>query len=187
MDITNGYLTLILGPMFSGKSTKLIQYINKYKTLNKKMLIIKPSIDNRYTTTANICTHDMQTQNCICIGHYELNSIFNLDTYTESNIIIIEEGQFFDNLFENINKMLTDKKTIYISALNGDSNRELFGEIYKLIPICDNFEFLQALCLDCSDGTPAIFSKRLNTNNLNKILVAGATEYKAVCRHHYLN
>ena len=121
--MNNGYLHLILGPMFSGKSTKLIQYINKYKTLNKKLLIIKPSIDNRYTTSANICTHDMQIQNCICIDHSNLDTLFNLDTYSTSSIIIIEEGQFFDNLFENINQMLSDRKTIYISALNGDSNR----------------------------------------------------------------
>lgn len=187
MDITNGYLSLILGPMFSGKSTKLIQIINKYKTLNKKMLIIKPSIDNRYTTTADICTHNMQTQSCICIDHLALDIVFDMDDYTTSNIIIIEEGQFFENIYQTICQMLTDKKLIYISALNGDSNRELFGDIYKLIPICDNIEFLQSLCLDCSDGTPAIFSKRLNTNNQNKILVAGSTEYKAVCRHHYFN
>ena len=185
MDMSNGYLMLILGPMFSGKSTKLIQFINKYKTLNKKMLIIKPSIDNRYTTSSNICTHDMQTQSCKCIDHDKLNYIFSEDEYNNSQIIIIEEGQFFENLFEIINQMLTNKKTIFISALNGDSNQQLFGEIYKLIPICDNIEFLQALCLDCSDGTPAIFSKRLNNNNTDQVLVAGANEYKAVCRYHF--
>jgi len=185
MDMSNGYLMLILGPMFSGKSTKLIQFINKYKTLNKKMLIIKPSIDNRYTST-DICTHDMQTQRCKCIDHDKLKHIFGDDEYINSQIIIIEEGQFFENLFEIISQMLIDKKTIYISALNGDSNQQLFGEIYKLMPICDNIEFLHALCLDCSDGTPAIFSKRLNNNNNNnQILVAGANEYKAVCRYHF--
>ena len=184
MNKSNGYLCLIIGPMFSGKSTKLIQYIKKYKTLNKKMIVIKPSLDNRYTESSNICTHDMEKKNCIMVDKDRLSSIFIDNNYSHSEIIMIEEGQFFSNLYLIIKQMLIDNKTIYISALNGDSNQELFGDIYKLIPICDNIEFLQALCLDCSDGTPAIFSKRLSSN-LEQILVAGATEYKAVCRFHF--
>lgn len=183
---TNGYLGLIIGPMFSGKSTTLIKYINKYKTLNKKMIIIKPSIDNRYTELSEICTHNMEKQSCLSIEYNKLNDIFNNVHYSETDIIILEEGQFFTNLYNIIKQMLTDNKIIYISALNGDSNQELFGDIYKLMPICDNIEFLQALCLDCMDGTPAIFSKRLSDKK-EQVLVAGATEYKAVCRYHYLH
>jgi len=178
-----GYLGLIIGPMFSGKSTKLIQVIKKYKTLNKKLIIIKPSLDNRYTNDSEICTHDMEKQQCTIIDCSELSSILTHKDYILSDIIIIEEGQFFLNLFTTIQQLLNDNKTIYISALNGDSNQELFGEIYRLIPICDNIEFLQALCLDCNDGTPAIYSKRLSLNT-EQILVAGASEYKAVCRYH---
>ena len=184
MNRSNGYLNLIIGPMFSGKSTKLIQYIKKYKTLNKKLMIIKPSIDNRYTESSDICTHDMEKQSCITIDKDRLSDIITNIDYTQSEIIMIEEGQFFTNLYQTIVQMLTDNKIIFISALNGDSNQELFGEIYKLISICDNIEFLQALCLDCADGTPAIFSKRLSTDQ-TQILVAGSTEYKAVCRKHY--
>ena len=172
--MSNGYLMLILGPMFSGKSTKLIQYINKYKTLNKQMLIIKPSLDNRYITSANICTHDMQTQSCICIDKDKLNTILNDDQYINSQIIIIEEGQFFENLHMAINQMLIDKKTIYISALNGDSNQELFGEIYKLIPICDNIVKLTSLCSICRNGTKAIFSMRI-TDETTQTLIGNST------------
>ena len=187
MNMSNGYLSLIIGPMFSGKSTKLIQYIKKYKTLNKKMLIIKPSLDNRYTESSNICTHDMETHNCIMLEHNLLDTIYSLDDYVCADIIMIEEGQFFTNLYMIVQQMLSNNKIIYISALNGDSNQQLFGEIYKLISICDNIEFLQALCIECSDGTPAIFSKRLSTSNSEQILVAGSTEYKAVCRYHFLH
>lgn len=186
MNKNNGYLGLIIGPMFSGKSTKLIQYIKKYKTLNKNIIVVKPSLDNRYTESSNICTHDMEKQSCILFNKDKLNDIFINEFYICSEIVMIEEGQFFDNLYEIIKQILNDKKTIYISALNGDSNQELFGDIYKLISLCDNIEFLQALCLDCTDGTPAIFSKRLSDNK-EQISVAGATEYKAVCRYHYFN
>ena len=77
-----------------------------------------------------------------------------------------------------------DKKIVWVSALNGDSKRELFGEIYRMIPLADNIEFLQALCIQCRDGTPGIYSKRLIESE--KQLIVGSTEYNAVCRKHYL-
>ena len=52
------YLELIIGPMFSGKSSRLIQIIRKYKVLNKSILVIKPIIDNRYSHNSHIITHD---------------------------------------------------------------------------------------------------------------------------------
>ena len=79
----------------------------------------------------------------------------------------------------------TDKKKVYISALNGDSNREIFGDIHKLVPLADNIEFLQALCIDCKDGSLAIFSKRIISDDNTQICVAGSDKYKAVCRNHY--
>ena len=60
-----GYLELILGPMFSSKSSRLIQIVRKYKTLNQKILIIKPNIDNRYSKKSEIITHDKITEPCI--------------------------------------------------------------------------------------------------------------------------
>ena len=77
-----------------------------------------------------------------------------------------------------------DKKVVYVTGLNGDSNRELFGEIYKLIPLADHIEFLQSLCMDCKDGTSAIYSKRIVSNG-DQILIDGSNSYKAVCRKHF--
>jgi len=190
MDINNkfnnGYLNLIIGPMFSGKSTKLIHYIRKYKTLKYPMLVIKPSIDIRYTDSNEICTHNYEKESCISYNIDELNLIFSDPQYKLSKIIIIEEGQFFTSLYENIKQMTdNDKKIVYITALNGDSNRNLFGDVYKLLPLCDNIEFMQALCVQCSDGTHGIYSKRFEQNNSNQVYVGGSDIYQAVCREHY--
>jgi thymidine kinase len=185
--LQKGYLNLILGPMFSGKSTRLIEYIRKYKTLGLDMLIIKPSIDIRYTDINEICTHNSEKEKCISFEINKLNDIFDLESYQNTNLIFIEEAQFFSNIYEIIKKMTdTDKKIVYLSALNGDSNRELFGDIYKLIPLTDNIEFLQALCTICNDGTNGVYSKRLTTNT-SQIFVAGMGEYQAVCRKHFLD
>ncbi len=100
---------------------------------------------------------------------------------------MIEEGQFFTNIYSVVKKMLDENhKIIYIAALNGDSNRELFGEMYKLIPIASDIKFLKALCIDCKDGTPAIYSKRISEDK-NQVLVASSDAYKAVCYKHYFN
>jgi len=184
--MNNGYLNLIIGPMFSGKSTRLIHYIRKYKTLKFEMIVIKPSIDNRYTELNEICTHNFEKENCITFEPNNLSDIFNDPNYTNSKIIIIEEGQFFTSLYDNVKKMKDiDKKIVYITALNGDSERQLFGDVYKLIPLCDNIEFMHALCICCSDGTLGIYSKRSCSNN-NQICVGGSSVYQAVCREHYL-
>ena len=181
-----GYLNLIIGPMFSGKSTRLIQYIRKYKTLGANLAVIKPSLDSRYTTNSEICTHNHEKENCIMYDKEYLINIFNDPNYNTYEIVIIEEGQFFTNLYECVKRMIdTDKKKVYISALNGDSNREIFGDIHKLVPLADNIEFLQALCIDCKDGSLAIFSKRIISDDNTQICVAGSDKYKAVCRNHY--
>ncbi len=181
----HGYLNLILGPMFSGKSTRLIQYIRRYKTLDKKMIVIKPNIDTRYTLENELCTHDQEKYKCISLSGDSLKLILEDPNYETSDIIIIEEGQFFKDLHDVVKGMLdNDNKRVYIAALNGDFNRNLFGDVNKLISFCDNIEFMQALCLDCKDGTPGCFSKRLS-NNQSQILVAAESEYKAVCRKHY--
>lgn len=182
---TRGYLELILGPMFSGKSTELINIIRKYKTLNTKMMIVKPSIDNRYTDKNEICTHNQDKEECIIYETDKLINIFSNPQYESSKLIAIEEGQFFKNIYEIIKKMTDeDKKVVYITALNGDFNRSLFGDIYKLLPLCDNINFMQALCISCNDGTVGVYSKRMS-HDKNQILVAGSNEYQAVCRKHF--
>ena len=67
--------------------------------------------------------------------------------------------------------------------MDGDSNRKNFGEIHKLLPICDNIRKLKAYCSVCKDGTQALFSKRLVDND-NQVLV-GSKEFIPVCRKCY--
>jgi thymidine kinase len=173
-----GYLELIIGPMFSGKTSKLIQIKKRYNILNQSILIVKPIIDNRYSQQSVIISHDKDMVSCV--SRYKLSEVIDIEKY---NIIIIEEGQFFSDLFENVNEWCKTKK-VYVAGLNGDANKNLFGDMYKLIPHADNIVFLTALCKVCNDGTPAIFTKKMIPND--KIVdVGGAEMYQAVCRVHY--
>jgi thymidine kinase len=173
-----GYLELIIGPMFSGKTSRLIQIKQKYTVLNKKILTLKPIIDNRYSQQSVIVTHDQNRSECI--SRFKLSEVYDIETY---DIIIIEEGQFFSDLFEHVIEWCKTKR-VYVAGLNGDANKNLFGNLYKLISHADNIVFLTALCKVCNDGTPAVFTKKMIPDD--KIVdVGGAEMYQAVCRAHF--
>lgn len=173
-----GYLELIIGPMFSGKTSRLIQIKQKYTILNKKILTLKPIIDNRYSQQSVIVTHDQNRSECV--SRFKLSEVYDTENY---DIIIIEEGQFFSDLFEHVIEWCKTKK-VYVAGLNGDANKNLFGNLYKLISHADNIVFLTALCKVCNDGTPAVFTKKMIPDD--KIVdVGGAEMYQAVCRKHF--
>jgi thymidine kinase len=184
-----GRIELIIGPMYAGKSTELIKIINRYKSIGKNVLVINHTINNRYNTN-NISTHDSIVFNeCINIDMLQYIKKKYIDLYEQSEIIIIEELQFFEDAFEFItNSADIDKKIIVAIGLNGDYNRKPFENITKLIPHADSITKLSALCKYCSDGTEAHFSKLIknDNDNTNQILVGGIEKFEAVCRKHYI-
>ena len=182
----SGYLKLILGPMFSGKSTKLIELIRKYKVIKYSILTINNSMDTRYSDTSQIVSHNKDSEPCVSVKY--LNEVHKNDffksKYMNSQVIFIEEAQFFSDLNEFVTEALKDKKTIYVVGLNGDSNQNNFGEIHKLLPKCNDIELLKACCKICMDETPAEFSKRI-TQQIDQVHVGGVDEYIPVCRYHF--
>jgi len=179
-----GKIDLIIGCMFSGKSTEIIRLINRYKALDKQILIVNHSSDTRYKNNC-ISTHSNINVNCISITNLNDLKCDNKYKYNSIDVIVIEEGQFFNGLYEfTMEACEKDNKIIIIAGLDGDSNREEFGDIIKLIPKCDNVTKLHALCSICKDGTLAPFTKRLVENN-SQVLI-GVNEFMPVCRYHYL-
>ena len=153
-------LDLIIGCMFSGKSTEIIRIINRLKTINESYFLVKPLDDNRYSKDM-VQTHDNLQRKCEV--RRLLLPLFENKLYTSSTYIIIEEAQFFSDLEPFVLKAVDqDKKKLIVVGLDGDSSRNNFGSIHKIIPLCDNIIKLKALCLLCKDGTEGIFSKRIS-------------------------
>jgi thymidine kinase len=100
-----------------------------------------------------------------------------------SNVILINEGQFFPDLYEAVVDMLNNKKKVYVCGLDGDFERKKFGSILDLIPLCDKVTKLTSLCSVCKDGTPGIFSMRLTCNKEQTLV--GSKNYTPVCRMCY--
>ena len=181
-----GFLKLIIGPMYAGKSTELIRHIRKYKFLNKSILVINHKINNRYGYEG-ITTHDKdEIKDCLNIENLEeILKDFN-DLFLKSDIIIIEELQFFKDAYKYIIEFVEKyNKTVICAGLVADYKRKQFGDILKLIPIADEIKILSALCSICKDGTSAHFSKRIVSENKQN-LVGSVESYISVCRKHYL-
>jgi len=177
----NGRLELIMGCMFSGKSTELIRRLKRYKAINKQVLVINSAKDTRSTEQV-LKTHDGVTFNCIKTNN--LNEIFKSENFRNVEIIGIDEVQFFNGLYDFVMGSLNLDKHVIIASLDGDSNQETFGETLSLIPIADEVDKLKAFCMECNDGTPAPFSKRITMQNEDQELVGDNDFYKAVCRKH---
>ena len=180
-----GRIELIIGCMFSGKSTETIRLCNRYKSINKKCLVIKHNTDTRYDNGNKLSTHDKSQIECISSNI--LINFIESEIFNESEIIIIEEAQFFEDLFEFVTKSADQfNKTLIVTGLDGDFKRNMFGDILRLIPHAEKITRLDAYCSLCNDGTKAYFTKRI-TDNKNINLVGNQDTYKAVCRFHYNN
>lgn len=188
-----GKLNLIIGPMFSGKTTELIRIYNKYniKKLQSKsqfnIMVINHKSDNRYAEN-NVCSHDLNKLSCISLNKLnEYYSLYNNGYEDNNNVILIDEAQFFDDLYDFcLNIVDNTNTTIYVFGLSGDFKREKFGQILDLIPIADNIKHLKAMCSRCEDYSKALFTMRV-VNEEKQISVGGNEKYIAVCRDCYLN
>jgi thymidine kinase len=186
MNTTNsdGKLELIIGNMFSGKSSELIRRINREKSIHKRILVVNYIDDNRYDHLESVSTHDNVKIKSLKVKR--LSELYELIELHDS--FFIDEGQFFEDLYTFVS-MLVDvhKKHVVVSGLDGDCYRKLFGDILKLIPICDTVDKLTAYCSVCVNGTVAPFTKKVYTyHSVDQIDIGGSDKYVPVCRTHFL-
>ena len=183
IDLNMGRIDVIIGCMFSGKSTEIIRQYKRYLSIGKNVLLINHKCDNRYGEGV-VSSHDKMQLNCVSCS--KLFNLIDEDVFINADIIMIEEAQFFKDLFNFvINAADVLNKVVIISGLDGDYKRKPFGDILKLIPHAENVTKLKALCKICNNGTPGCFTMRIVCND-NQLLVGGIDSYIPVCRSHYL-
>ena len=176
-----GRITLLIGCMFAQKTTELLRRSRRYKSIGYKVLIVNYFADKRYGTDC-IASHDKDTELAVCID--KLAAVEAL--IQDYQVIIIDEGQFFGDLYECVTRWAdTMPVHIVIAGLDGNSNREPFGDMLRLIPHAEEVERLTALCAVCRDGTAAIYSKRI-VDDTELVSIGGAERFQPVCRTHYL-
>jgi len=188
MNINQSFagIDIITGPMFSGKTTELCRRLNILQTLGLKCVYINSDIDNR--SVNNFSTHNKML-NKISFDSYKMKNIYPLKQIgMKYDVIGIDEIQFFDDILDTILELVEiHGKKIIVSGLNGDSNRNLFGEMHLLIPYSDNISKIDSYCVKCyRQGIQrhGIFSKKESNEN-ETITVGGSEKYISVCRECY--
>lgn len=189
-----GQLDLVLGTMFSGKTTYILSQIAKMAELNYSILYINIEFDNRsenifsthnpfFDTHKDFVKKESISKNVQMIKIKKLNDL-NVEN---KDIIIIDESHFFDDLVEFVNKCLDMDKYVIVSGLIADFKGNKFGKTLDLIPICSNIHRLHAYCAECAKEKKcciATYSKRI-VKCKKSIDIGGSEKYIPVCRYHY--
>jgi thymidine kinase len=175
-----GYLELIIGPMYSGKTSKLLDLYKQFTFCSIKTLVINYHEDTRYSNT-QLSTHDKIMIPC---KYARVLNDIETNEFNEAQVILINEGQFFEDIVE-WTKYAVEKqnKSVYICGLDGDFKRNNFGSWLDLIPFCDKVSKLHSYCSKCKKK-PAIFSHRLSNEKEQKII--GSDNYVPLCRWCYV-
>lgn len=180
----NGYLELILGSMFSGKTSYLLDVYKKCVFCNIPVAVVNYEADNRYTSEPMMSTHDKQMIPCILANTIKEAIEANTEAIDRAETILINEGQFFQDIEEQVKVLVEQKnKRVYICGLDGDFERKPIGSLLQLVPFSDHITKLKSLCSLCRDGTPGVFSFR-TSREVDQVVI-GSSNYIPLCRGCY--
>ena len=176
-----GSLQLFVGPMYAGKTSKLIETYEECIDSENRVIVLTHSDEIRYSID-KLSTHDQKKIECF--KYDTITSFINekADAIKECKVILIDEGQFFKDLLEILPLINQLHKHVYVFGLDGDFKRNKFGQILDLIPHCDRIEKLHAKCNVCSNQ--AIFSHRTNDSS-EQVLIGNESVYQPLCRDCY--
>ena len=180
-SLPSGSLQLFVGPMYAGKTSKLIETYEECIDSENRVIVLTHSEEIRYSID-KLSTHDQKKIDCF--KYDTITSFINekADAIKECKVILIDEGQFFKDLLEILPLINQLHKHVYVFGLDGDFKRNKFGQILDLIPHCDRIQKLHAKCNVCSNQ--AIFSHRTNDSS-EQVLIGNESVYQPLCRDCY--
>ncbi len=175
----HGWIEVIAGSMFSGKTEELIRRMRRAKIANQKVEIFKPQIENRYSDV-EVVSHDAR-------------AIMSTPVETSANILLmcsdvdvvgIDEAQFFDDgLIDVCNKLANSGVRVIVAGLDMDYLGVPFGPVPQLMAIAEYVTKVHAICVRC--GNLASYSYRL-TNDDKRVLLGEKEAYQPLCRECYV-
>lgn len=177
-----GWIEVITGPMFAGKSEELIRRINRLKYAKKKFLVFKPQIDNRYSDN-DIVSHQKRSQKSINVS--KGTDILRYIT-PDLDCVCIDEVQFFDDSIVDVIDVLANRGIRVICAgLDQDFRGQPFGSMGTILCKAESITKLTAICPVC--GAEATMTQRLingePANESDPTILVGAKEsYEPRCR-----
>lgn len=175
-----GWIEVIAGCMFSGKTEELIRRLRRAKIAKQKVVIFKPNIDTRYSSNS-IVSHSEQSLPSILIK--DVKEI--LDLVEDAQVIGIDEAQFFSSDLVNVCNQLADEgKRVIVAGLDMDYRGVPFEPIPQILSVAEYITKPLAICVEC--GNPADRTQR-KTHSSERVIVGAADVYEARCRKcHYI-
>jgi thymidine kinase len=174
-------LTVIIGPMFSGKTTELIRRIKRHQLAGKKTIIYKPAIDVRYSIE-DVNSHDGLKYPARIIPNDEKGISILADEYKFYDVIGIDEIHFFPSSIVYLIDQISYEKDIIAAGLNLDYRGRPWETVEKLLPYSDRIITLSAVCYICGEEA----TRTIRTSKIeDRILVGGEENYKPVCKKHF--
>jgi len=171
-----GWIEVIAGSMFSGKTEELIRRLKRAKIAKQKVEIFKPQIDTRYSVE-KVVSHDA---NYIPSKSIE-RAIMILDFVTDEEVIGIDEAQFFDDeIFDVCNKLANRGIRVIVAGLDMDFKGIPFGPMPKIMASAEYVTKVHAICIKCGDL--ANHSHRLSANE-NLVELGETDKYEPLCRN----
>lgn len=180
-----GNLKTIAGPMYAGKTSAILQEILWIKHCNHNVLVIKPSIDARYSQTS-IETHNRLSFPCIAMDNWDqVLDKYNLKSYNY-NTVVLDEIQFMDTqrTITVVNDMLINGVNVVAAGLDQDSRGVPFETTAMMLALSDEVKKIQAICTVC--GRPATKTQRNDDADGERVVVGSIGIYEPRCIEHWI-
>ncbi len=175
---SSGWIEVIAGSMFSGKTEELIRRLKRAKIAKQKIEIYKPKIDTRYSEN-NVVSHDSNSIHSTPVAKAE----DILETACDFEVVGIDEAQFFDDSLIDVCNKLADKGVrVVVAGLDMDFAGKPFGPIPKLFSVAEYITKVHAICMRC--GSLANYSHRLSDNS-DLVILGEKDKYEPLCRSCY--
>ena len=181
--MSRGLLDVYAGPMYAGKTSKLLQRVLWLDHQQKKVLVIKPAKDNRYSEDT-ITTHNQLSYPCISITEFdEIEEHYNIMPYNYDTVCL-DEVQFMDTqeTVEGVEQWLRNGVNVVAGGLDQDSRGVPFETTSQLLGLADCVEKIKAVCTTC--GKPATKTYRLKASG-ERVQVGSMGMYEPRCLEHW--
>lgn len=176
----SGWIEVIVGSMFSGKTEELIRRVKRATIANQKTIIYKAAVDTRYNEVKVVSHDDNSVKSIPAISSMEI-----WDKTTDERVIGIDEAQFFDeNLPKVCFNLANAGKRVIVAGLDMDFKGRPFGPIPVLMAQAEYVTKVHAICMSC--GGLAQFSNRIN-ENADLVLLGETENYEPLCRSCYVS
>jgi thymidine kinase len=175
--LRSGWIEVITGSMFSGKSEELIRRVRRAQIARQKVQIFKPRVDSRYAADQIVSHSEMKMPSQVVGSAREI--LERVEKQTE--VVGIDEGQFFDlSLVQVVDELAGRGVRVIVAGLDQDYMGRPFEPMPQLLAVAEYVDKALAICMQC--GAPANRSQRLVAAT-DRVVVGGAHEYEARCRH----